>query len=57
MSETEIKVLSPKLFSIDSEILDRFQDRVSRVEFVRSACPAEFRTILHLFPIKGDPNA
>lgn len=57
MSETEIKVLSPKLFVIDSEILDRFQDRVSRVEFVRSASPPEFRTILHLSPVKGAQNA
>ena len=52
-----ISSLSPKLFAVDSEILDRFQDRVSRIEFVRSAGPAEQRTILHITPKLDVPDA
>lgn len=57
MSDTEIKGLSPKLFAVDSDILDRFQDRVSCIEFVRSVNPAEQRTILHLSPKVDVPDA
>lgn len=50
MSDTESKGASPKLFVFDAEILDRFQDRVCRIEFVRSVSPTQQRTILHLSP-------
>lgn len=50
MSDTEIKMSSPKGNVADSAILDRFQHRVSHIEFVRSVDPMELRTILHLIP-------
>lgn len=48
MLNTENKENSAKLFTVDSDILDRFQDRVVRIEFVRSVNPTQLRTILHL---------
>lgn len=48
MLNTENKENSAKLFAVDSDILDRFQDRVVRIEFVRSVNPTRMCTILHL---------
>jgi len=53
MSDTEINGSTPKLFAVDSDILDRFQNRVVRIEFVRSVNPTQLRTILHLGQAKS----
>jgi len=55
--KSSTKRSTPKLFAVDSDILDRFQHRVVRIEFVRSINPADLRTILHISPEADAPDA
>ncbi len=50
MSDTEINGSPLKLSNMDVNILDRFQDRVTRIEFVRDASKCELKTVLHILP-------
>lgn len=50
LSQTEIHAASSKKNIVESDVLERFQDRVCKIEFIRSDDPMTLRTVLHLSP-------
>lgn len=57
MSDTESKPDTPVLSSMNSEIIERFEGRVSSIEIVRTNGPLEVRTIIHLGSKAGVKDA